>query len=74
MTEIRWETKRRYYAAKVYRDLFGDWIVESAWGGLHNKLGNRRQQVLQSYREAVGVLLEINRQRHARHYGIVASR
>lgn len=74
MTEIRWETTSRYYVVRLYQDLFGDWIVESVWGGLHNKLGNRQQQVLASYQDALALLLQINRQRHARHYGIVASR
>lgn len=36
MTEIRWETTSRYYVVRLYQDLFGDWIVESVWGGLHN--------------------------------------
>lgn len=74
MTEIRWETKRRYYAARVYRDLLGDWIVESSWGGLQNKLGNSQQQVVPSYPAAVGAMVQIHKQRRARHYGIVASR
>ena len=74
MTQIRWETQHRYYAVRIYQDLFGDWIIESAWGGLHNNLGNWKRHMLPSYQEAINTLLRINKQRHARHYGIVASR
>lgn len=74
MTQIRWENKHRYYAARVYQDLLGDWVVASSWGGLGNNLGNGKQQVVPSYHDAVGTLVQINKQRHARHYGIVASR
>lgn len=37
MREIRWESKRRYYTARLSQDLLGDWVIERAWGGLFNR-------------------------------------
>ncbi len=73
MREIRWESNRRYYAARVTQDLLGSWIVERAWGGLFNKKGNHAQVVVPSFHDAVQTMLEINRERQARRYAIVKS-
>lgn len=74
MREMRWESARRYYAARVTQDLLGDWVIERAWGGLFNDKGNATQEVAGSFNEAVQVLVRINRERRLRRYGIVWSR
>ena len=74
MREIRWESKRRYYTARLSQDLLGDWVIERAWGGLFNQMGNTAQDVASSYREAVTAMVRINKERRARRYGIVQSR
>lgn len=74
MQAIRWETPSRYYAARVYQDLLGYWIVESSWGGLGNNLGSSKQEVVPSYTDAVQVMLNIHRRRKSRRYGIVSSK
>lgn len=74
MEQIRWETERRYYAAKLYQDLLGDWVVERAWGGLHNNIGNGAQEIVPAYSDAVAAMARIHKERRARRYGIVASR
>lgn len=73
MRKIRWESKRRYYTARLSQDLFGDWIVERAWGGLFNKNGSIAQVVADSYAGAVSTIVRKNRERRARRYGIVKS-
>lgn len=73
MHTIRWETNQRYYVARVSQDLLGDWVIESSWGGLHNNLGNRKQQIAASYRDAIDALVKIHAKRRSRKYGIVAS-
>lgn len=74
MTEIRWETRNRYYAVRVYQDLFGDWVIHKVWGGLHNNLGNGDQQVARTFDDAVIALERICRERRSRLYEEVAAR
>ena len=66
MREIRWESKRRYYTARLSQDLLGDWVIERAWGGLFNQNGNTTQEVAGSYREAVTAMVRLNKERRAR--------
>jgi len=56
MQRMRWETDRRYYTLRIYRDLFGAWIIERVWGGKRNNLGSRAQEVVFSYPDAEKVL------------------
>jgi hypothetical protein len=69
--QLRWETDSRYYVARAYQDLLGDWIVEKAWGGLTNKLGNGKQEIVSSFDAAVSALTRIRKERSARHYWLV---
>jgi hypothetical protein len=39
MNHARWESPIRYYAARVYQDIFGDWVLSCARGGRRNNLG-----------------------------------
>ncbi len=69
--QLRWETDSRYYVARAYQDLLGDWIVEKAWGGLTNKLGNSKQEIVTSFDAAVSAMMHIRKERSARHYSLV---
>lgn len=69
--QLRWETDSRYYVARAYQDLLGDWIVEKAWGGLTNKLGNSKQEIVTSLDAAVSAMTQIRKERSARHYSLV---
>lgn len=71
MQQLRWETSSRYYVARAYQDLLGDWIVEKAWGGLHNHLGNGQQEIVSTYEAALQVIGCIHRERKARRYHLV---
>lgn len=72
MTQLRWETDSRYYAARIYPDLLGDWVVERAWGGLKNNLGNVMQEVVPNYSAAMGKLTTLLAERNARNYVLVS--
>lgn len=39
MDVARWESPTRYYAARVYQDIFGGWVLTCARGGRRNNLG-----------------------------------
>ena len=39
---FRWESPNRYYAAELYQDLLGDWVLVTARGGRSNKMGALR--------------------------------
>ena len=71
LRQVRWETASRYYVARAYEDLLGDWIVEKAWGGLTNNLGNGQQEIVSTYEDAVTLMSKIHRERSKRHYGVV---
>ena len=37
-----WESPTRYYAAELYQDLLGDWVLVTARGGKSNNIGALR--------------------------------
>jgi hypothetical protein len=39
MDHARWESPTRYYAARLYQDIFGIWVLSCARGGRRNNLG-----------------------------------
>lgn len=45
---MRWvnEEKARYYQAWLIEDLFGDWTLVTAWGGLGSRRGRARSPCL----------------------------
>lgn len=45
--------KQRYYQADLVQDLFGDWTVVRAWGGLNSQRGN--MEILYAPSEAEGI-------------------
>lgn len=69
--QLRWETDSRYYVARAYQDLLGDWIVEKAWGGLTNQLGHGKQESVTSLDAAVAALTRVHKERSARHYRLI---
>lgn len=69
--QVRWETANRYYVARAYEDLLGDWIVEKAWGGLTNNLGNGQQEIVTTMAAAEKALARIHNERKARHYRVM---
>jgi hypothetical protein len=47
------DAKARYYQAAIVRDLFGAWVLITAWGGLHSHRGNMRSTLLASYEDGL---------------------
>ncbi|MET3109289.1 hypothetical protein AAKU58_004140 [Oxalobacteraceae bacterium GrIS 1.18] len=74
MKQLRWETENRFYCARVYKDMLDFWVVEKAWGGRQNNLGNIGQEVVPTYRDAIQTVLRIHKERRARKYDLVESR
>lgn len=68
MSTLRWETKHRYYSAKIYRDLFGHWIVAVAHGGKHNNVGKVVTQPVESESAGIKRLAAISVKRVKRKY------
>jgi predicted DNA-binding WGR domain protein len=66
----RWQSpaKRRYYAARVQRDLLGDLILMCAWGGIGNRLGGTSTRPLASMEEARAALAALAEQRRRHRY------
>lgn len=51
---IRWQKGNfRYYKLLVYQDLFNDWIVTTAWGGLRSRLGNFKNSTFATHKDAM---------------------
>ena len=48
--------------------------MEKVWGGRHNNLGHGNQEVLPTYGDAIGRMVQIHVERRARHYALVESR
>lgn len=71
MRQMRWETDLRYYAVRVYQDLFDAWIVERAWGGKRNQLGNRAQEIVLTHLDAELIMQRLHTERAARKYELV---
>jgi hypothetical protein len=66
--ERRWESSTRYYCARLYTDLFGDVILESAWGGRFNRLGGCATLPVDTMEEGRAVLDQLGKERLARRY------
>lgn len=67
---LRWvnQEKARYYQADLVEDLFGAWIVITAWGGLETHRGQVRSAVVASYDAGLECLKRIERYRRKRGY------
>lgn len=66
----RWEnaTMGRYYEARVVRDLFGDWQIMRAWGGIGSARGALRFDPLLVPEAFVGEVARIDKRRVQRGY------
>lgn len=73
-TIVRWESDKRYYAARLQTDLFGDFLVARVWGGLGNNIGNGDQQLVADQAEGERLLESINRVRVKHKYRMVERR
>jgi WGR domain len=71
--QIRWKNAqtRRYYAARVVKNLFNDWEVFCVWGSIGNRLGGSTVIPVSSLEEAQATLANINAKRQQRHYARV---
>jgi hypothetical protein len=67
---LRWVNpeKARYYQADLVEDLFGAWIVITAWGGMESHRGQVRSAVVASRDAGLECLKRIERYRRKRGY------
>ena len=67
---VRWENaqSRRYYEARVIKNLLDEWEVLCLWGGIGTRLGGSTVIPLASLGEAKLTLEKINARRTQRHY------
>ena len=63
----------RHYQACLVRDLFGDWTLVSAWGGLGTLRGNYRITGVLSYEDGLRKIGELDAYRRKRGYVPVAT-
>jgi predicted DNA-binding WGR domain protein len=66
----RWENpvSARYYEARLCQNLFGEWAVRRAWGGLGNRLGGDACETVDSYEEGLAALEKVGKRRKQRGY------
>ena len=67
---VRWENAqtRRYYEARVAKNLLDEWEVLCVWGGIGTRLGGSTVILLASLGDAQITLETINARRTQRHY------
>lgn len=70
----RWQSADRYYTAMLVQDLFGQWTVFRAWGGLRSALGSALVEVVADYQAGLSALRELDKRRRARGYSRMAAR
>ena len=70
VARMRWvnEDKRRYYQAALVRDLFGDWVLVTAWGGLDSHLGKMASTAVESQADGQARMQALDRRRRQRGY------
>jgi hypothetical protein len=58
-----WENsiKQRYYSAKAYQDLLGDWVVAVCWGKKNTKLGRFKSVFCETEEKSLCFLNKIDR-------------
>ena len=67
---VRWEnpSNRRYYAAVVQQNLFGEWEMFCYWGGIGTRRGGSRAMPALSREDALHKLAKLSTRRSRRHY------
>lgn len=68
MLTMRFETKYRRYALRMYRDMLGDWIVCKTYGGKQNNLGGMTVTPYRTEREAMRAMTAESVRRVKRKY------
>lgn len=66
-----WKSDTRLYVGEVKQDLFGQWILHLTWGGLHNRLGNTKTVVADTYDDATILMEKVAQRRIAHGYRLV---
>jgi predicted DNA-binding WGR domain protein len=64
------DEKQRYYQADLVQDLFGDWTIIRAWGGLHAKQGNMEVVCVKNEEQGWQKLEQLKRERKRRGYAL----
>ena len=57
------QEERRFYTIMVTQDLFGDWVLIRAWGGLDNNKGGQKSERFGCEQEALDAIEEIKKRR-----------
>ncbi len=65
--------KARYYQVFLDQDLFGDWTLITAWGGIGSNRGRMHSTGLASYEAGIELVDEIARRRAQRGYASVTA-
>jgi len=60
--------KARYYQALLVKDLFGEWTLITAWGGLGSQRGRIRSTAVASYEAGLEQIGEIDKRRKSHGY------
>ena len=68
--QVRWENAqtRRYYEARVVKNLLDEWEVFCVWGGIGTRLGGSSVIPVTSLDDAQATLAKIAARRTQRHY------
>jgi hypothetical protein len=73
-TIVRWESDRRYYAARMHQDLLGDIVVAIAYGGLYNNIAHTSTQPVADQAEGERLIAAIDRIRTKHKYRLIERR
>jgi hypothetical protein len=67
---MRWvnDAKALYYKGTLVQDLFGDWNLITAWGGLGSRRGGQRNTYVPSHEAGLQQLAAIDKRRRQRGY------
>lgn len=70
---MRWKhpEKRRYYHIVLSQDLFGDWVITKAWGGLSKPNGRITHVACTSHEEASKIVHRLIKLRKSRGYELI---
>lgn len=71
MQRLQFDSPTKWYTAKLYQDLFGDWILTMSWGNKLTKLGNSKIKVLATMEDGLSELSKITKTRLNRAYTLV---
>lgn len=70
--ERHWQSSTRYYCARMYRDMLGDVVIESVWGGRFNRLGGSATLPVDTEEEGRAIMDQLSKERLHRRYDEVA--